>query len=149
MWPELTWKRGIQWHPMFVRWNLETTTLLYHPYWHYVPFHFVSLERHEGLLCTLCCRLCQKKHFGCMKMVNLNLPIYWNKKGKQTTYRAHENALSRASKLPSMKGAGGLGSKAIHQPTGILTVFIPFLYRKSKSSMVMNVFLCFWNDHFM
>uniref|UniRef100_A0A2P2IMQ8 Uncharacterized protein n=1 Tax=Rhizophora mucronata TaxID=61149 RepID=A0A2P2IMQ8_RHIMU len=55
---------------------------------------------------------------------------------------AHEKALSRASRDPPINGAGGSGSKAIHQPTGILTAFIPFLYRNLKSSMVMKLFLC-------
>lgn len=66
-----------------------------------------------------------------------------NENDIRPTYCAHKNALSSASKLPPMKGAGGFGSKAIHQPTGILTVFIPCLYRKSKSSIVTKVFLCF------
>lgn len=61
------------------------------------------------------------------------------------TYWAHENALSRASKLPPIKGAGGFESEAIHQPTGILTVFTPCLYKKSKSSTVIKLFLCFCN----
>jgi len=53
------------------------------------------------------------------------------------TYCAHENALSRASRLPPINGLGGSGSKAIHHPTGILTVFIPCSYRNLKSSTVI------------
>lgn len=59
------------------------------------------------------------------------------------TYCAHENALSRAAKVPPIKGAGGLGSCAIHHPTGILTAFIPCSDRKRKSSRVTKLFLCF------
>lgn len=70
-----------------------------------------------------------------------------NVEDQRPTYCAQVNALSRASKLPPMKGAGGLGSKAIHQPTGILTVLIPCLWRKSKSSTVIKLFLCFCNTH--
>jgi hypothetical protein len=43
------------------------------------------------------------------------------------THSAHLKALSRDCKDPPTKGAGGFGSYAIHHPTGILTVFIPFL----------------------
>jgi hypothetical protein len=62
--------------------------------------------------------------------------------GESKTYCAHENALSRASRVPPINGTGGSGSKAIHQPTGILTVFIPCLYRNWKSSIVIKLFLC-------
>ena len=46
------------------------------------------------------------------------------------TYWAQENARSNAVNDPPMKGVGRSGSKAIHHPTGILTVFIPCLLRK-------------------
>lgn len=69
------------------------------------------------------------------------LTIFRKYSGRKT-YCAHENALSRASRLPPINGAGGSGSKAIHQPTGILTVLIPCLYRKLKSSTVIKLFLC-------
>jgi len=61
---------------------------------------------------------------------------------KSKTYCAHKNALSRASRVPPIYGLGGSGSKAIHHPTGILTVFIPCLYRNLKSSIVIKLFLC-------
>lgn len=65
---------------------------------------------------------------------------------KNKTYCAHENALSRASKDPPIKGGGGLGSEAIHHPTGILTVFIPCRKRKPKSAAVIKLSLCLCNS---
>ncbi|KAF5940505.1 hypothetical protein HYC85_021672 [Camellia sinensis] len=51
-------------------------------------------------------------------------------------------ALSKACKDPPTKGCGGVGSLAIHHPTGILTAFIPLHDMKLKSSSTMNVFQC-------
>jgi hypothetical protein len=41
-------------------------------------------------------------------------------------YSAHKKALSNAFKDPPTQGCGGVGSLAIHHPTGILTELIPF-----------------------
>lgn len=59
------------------------------------------------------------------------------------SYLAHWNALSRAWREPETYGAGGFGSDAIHHPTGIRTVFMPFLERNQKSPSWINVSLCF------
>jgi hypothetical protein len=41
-------------------------------------------------------------------------------------YSAHKKTLSNAFKDPPTQGCGGVGSLAIHHPTGILTELIPF-----------------------
>lgn len=56
------------------------------------------------------------------------------------TYCAHVKALSKAFKEPPTKGFGGVGSLAIHHPTGILTAFRPFDDKNLKSSLVMYAF---------
>lgn len=53
-------------------------------------------------------------------------------------------ALSNAAKDPPMYGLGGVGSLAIHHPTGILTAFNPFSDMNLKSSSVMKVVQCSW-----
>jgi hypothetical protein len=53
------------------------------------------------------------------------------------TYSAQLNALSKAWREPPTKGSGGLGSLAIHHPTGILTAFSPLDAMKLKSLSVM------------
>lgn len=58
------------------------------------------------------------------------------------TYSAHEKALSKVSKEPPTKGHGGVGSLAIHHPTGILTAFRPFWDTNLKSSSTMKLFQC-------
>lgn len=59
-----------------------------------------------------------------------------------TTYSAHLKALSRAWREPPTYGAGGLGSLAIHHPTGILTAVSPLDAKNLKSSSTMYVLQC-------
>ena len=54
-------------------------------------------------------------------------------------YSAHVNALSKAFREPPTNGAGGLGSLAIHHPTGILTALSPFAAMKAKSRSTIYV----------
>lgn len=61
---------------------------------------------------------------------------------KKVTYFAHLKALSNAAKDPPTYGLGGVGSLAIHHPTGILTAFNPFSDINLKSVSVMNVVQC-------
>lgn len=54
-----------------------------------------------------------------------------------STYCAQVKALSNACSEPPTKGFGGVGSYAIHHPTGILTAFKPLDDMNLKSSSVM------------
>jgi len=56
------------------------------------------------------------------------------------SYSAHVKALSSISKDPPTNGFGGVGSSAIHHPTGILTPFKPFSDMKFKSPSVIYLF---------
>ncbi|PON65305.1 hypothetical protein PanWU01x14_118220 [Parasponia andersonii] len=53
------------------------------------------------------------------------------------SYCAQVKALSRICEESPTKGLGGVGSNAIHHPTGILTAVIPLVDMKLKSSSVM------------
>jgi hypothetical protein len=53
------------------------------------------------------------------------------------SYFAHVKALSKACREPPTNGFGGVGSCAIHHPTGILTAFRQFDDMNPKSSSLM------------
>lgn len=56
------------------------------------------------------------------------------------SYSAHVKALSSTSKDPPTNGFGGVGSRVVHHPTGILTAFKPFSDMNLKSSSMIYVF---------